>query len=303
MRIAVCFYGQLRTAEFAYPNLKRYFGDFYSNIDFFVHTWNVDFVTRPINLLRTIYTEPSKIEESSSNEYRSLYSPVEFICDDQVDLRERMEFPNGRECDEYYFVSEMYFPYFSFYKSIQLKQQHEQANNFTYDVVIKLRPDIIFPPDRNFQNDLDNFLTDTSKIYICYHDDVFHIGTSENMDRAAACVIDCKEELRESKRLPFSIFEDHLLKNSIEIVKLEDCRFAVLRQELKTLDVNRQYHEICYLNSLLYSEMFYHLEYSWKWWYNPSNPNWKEDMYSELEKMLNPKDLRLIKQYHRIDIV
>jgi hypothetical protein len=302
MKIAVCFYGQLRTAEFAYLNLKRYFGDLFQSIDFFIHTWNIDFVPRPYQVLKTVYKEPVQISDEAINKYKTLYNPVNFLVDDQITLREQLVFPNGRESDDYHFVSEMYFPYLSFYKSIQLKQEYEKLNNFKYDVVIKLRPDIIFPPDRHFQSDLNDFFLDPGKIHICYHDDVFHIGTSENMDIAASCITSEKNEIREASNLPFIIFEEHLLKHSIPITKLGDCRFTVLRNELQNLDTTVQYHEVCYLNSVLYSEIFYHLKYSWKWWYNPTNPKWKEDMYEAFEKFLHAEDLKLMIEQHLIDV-
>ena len=40
MRIAVCFRGQLRTGVEASKNLIHLFGDYFKDIDFFVHTWD-----------------------------------------------------------------------------------------------------------------------------------------------------------------------------------------------------------------------------------------------------------------------
>jgi hypothetical protein len=110
------------------------------------------------------------------------------------------------------------------------------------------------------------------------------------------------QSLHQSLGLPFNEFTSHLSKRGVHIAQMEDRRFTVLRNELVHLDVNNQYHEICYLNSVLYSELFYHLKYSWKWWYNTKNPNWKDDMYRELSKMLHHNDFKIIQDSHVIDV-
>jgi hypothetical protein len=44
--------------------------------------------------------------------------------------------------------------------------------------------------------------------------------------------------------------------------------------------------------------VFYHLKYSWKWWVNYRNEQWKEDMYSEFKKMLHPEDFDIMVNNH-----
>lgn len=292
MRIAVCFYGQVRTAKYASNNLKRYFGKLINHIDFFTHTWNIK-MDRPLNMLRTTFNEPVRIDNSVIDDYKKTYEHKIFLEEDQIAFRSMLE-KKGRP-------TEMAYPYYSFYQAIQNKKKHEQDNCFKYNIVIKLRPDIIFPTDRSLQQDIDEFLTDPEKIHICYHDDVFHIGNSKNMDIAADFYVSA-QSLHNSLGLPFDEFTAYISKRGIHIKQIEDRRFTVLRNELVHLDSNNQYHEICYLNSVLYSELFYHLRCSWKWWYNTRNPNWRDDMYRELSKMLHPEDFKIILDNHVIDI-
>lgn len=299
MKIAVCFYGQIRTAKYAASNLKRYFGELIHDIDFFTHTWDIR-MDRPLNMLRSTFNEPVKIDTQDIDDYKQSFPHRDFLVEDQIELRKFLESSYGPG-PHVKSVSEMTYPYHSFYRAMQFKKQYEQMHKFKYDIVIKLRPDIIFPPDRFLQQDIDEFLQDPSKIYICYHDDVFHIGTSDHMDIASDFYINT-DALYQAKGLPFDEFTAYLFKRNIPIVRMGDCRFTVLRGELTHLDVNHQYHEICYLNSVFYSEIFYHLRYSWKWWYNSRNDNWKEDMYFAYAKMLHPEDLDIMVKSHVIDL-
>lgn len=299
MKIAVCFYGQVRTAKYAIPNIRRYFGEFINDIDFFTHTWNIR-MDRPLNMLRTTFNEPVRIDPVLVDEYQKLYPHKFFLVEDQIEIRKEFE-KNYGPGPHIKSVSEMTYPYYSFYRAMQAKKEFEKSNNFEYDIVIKLRPDIIFPLDRTLKQDIDEFLQDPSKVYICYHDDVFHIATSKNMDIASDFYINT-DVLFYSTGPSFDAFTEYMEKNNVDISKMGDSRFTVLRNELIHLDVNNQYHEICYLNSLLYSEIFYHLRCSWKWWYNVRNPNWKDDMYSAFSKILHPDDLEIMKNNHVIDV-
>lgn len=298
MKIAVCFYGQTRTAKFAANNLKKYFGNLINDIDIFTHTWDVR-MDRPLGMLRTTFNEPVKIDAKNLEDYRVSYPHKDFLVEDQIQLRHFLQKKYGVVGVKT--VSEMTYPYHSFYRSMQFKKQYEEMHNFKYDIVIKLRPDVIFPADRLLEYDIDEFLKDPSKLYICYHDDVFHIGTSEIMDIASDFYIKT-DVLYHSNGLPFDAFTSYMQEKDIPIVKMGDCRFTVLRHELTHLEPISHYHEICYLNSLLYSEVFYHLRYSWKWWYNSNNAQWKEDMYYALEKTLHPDDLQIIMNNHLIDV-
>jgi hypothetical protein len=292
MRIAVCFYGQARTAKFASVNLKRYFGNLLNNIDIFTHTWDIR-MDRPLQMLRTTFNEPVKVDNQNIEDYKAAYEHRSFTIEDQMLLR--------KELESKFNPSEITYPYHSFYHAMQLKKQYERANGFEYDVIIKLRPDIIFPPDRFLEQDINEYLEDTSKIYVCYHDDVFHIGKSSVMDQAANFYIE-RDSLYTSRGLPFDEFTAYLESKGLSLVQMQDRRFTVLRSELTHLDPNNQYHETCYLNSVLYSELFYHLRCSWKWWYNTRNPNWREDMYAALSKMLHPEDLEIMMKHHFIDV-
>jgi hypothetical protein len=155
MKIAICFYGQARTSKFASTNLKRYFGDLIKDIDFFTHTWDIR-MDRPLGMLRTTFNEPVKIDPTITDDYKQAYNHKDFLVEDQVQLRNFLQerYSNTGITTS----SEMTYPYHSFYRAMQFKKQYEAMHKFTYDVVIKLRPDILFPPDRSLKQDIDEFL-------------------------------------------------------------------------------------------------------------------------------------------------
>jgi hypothetical protein len=43
MKIAVIFSTQLRTIKYTTPNLLKFFGELFPQIDFFCHTWDISY--------------------------------------------------------------------------------------------------------------------------------------------------------------------------------------------------------------------------------------------------------------------
>jgi hypothetical protein len=129
MKIAVCFSGQIRSGIENYANIKEFFGKLYSECDFFIHTWNFcEYKTyNASNIAKKPIIEP----EEKFNEIKKLYSPKKMI----VDIKHA-----GYEIAEKYGIQPLWY---SFWKSIELKKQYEIENNFKYDYVIKLRPDLV----------------------------------------------------------------------------------------------------------------------------------------------------------------
>lgn len=128
--VAVCFSGQARTWRTAKENILKYY-DFGPNVnvDFFIHTWDInqyrdksdiiwtdrqDEHVSPTELDELIYNfKPKKIEleNYNANDYETLWSAL----------------------------------LYSFKKSVWLKRQYEVENDFRYNLVIKTRLDINHP--------------------------------------------------------------------------------------------------------------------------------------------------------------
>lgn len=152
-RVAVCISGQPRTWEFCIDNIKSFFKK--SNkyeIDYFIHTWDS-------NYYPCLYKNNSNFEykirynfESNVNEYINQYNPISFKIEDKTNfdkkLKRKVKKVKGFDVNieeiptisDYNMLSQMY----SFKQSILLKKIHERKNNFKYDYVVKIRPDLLF---------------------------------------------------------------------------------------------------------------------------------------------------------------
>lgn len=134
MRTAVLLYGHTRTFERCAGSLFKYFIDPLS-ADVFIHTWDVcesvtpswhdDHVSKKIptdqELLHKVYNPTKCIVES-----QPIYKPDEDLTG-----------PGGISAFGCMRMFE------SLYKSNQLKSEYEIQNDFIYDVVLKIRPDIM----------------------------------------------------------------------------------------------------------------------------------------------------------------
>ncbi len=137
MRIAVCISGQLRKWKVAARNQKWFwttanFPDV--QVDYFGHTWTYsgdrEGVSQPyIN---------RDVTEKEFLEFANAFHFKEVLLDDR---RTPFFYNNDHWSSLFY----------SFVKSIMLKRKYELENNFTYDVVVKSRPDVVFDPRLHFR--------------------------------------------------------------------------------------------------------------------------------------------------------
>jgi hypothetical protein len=172
MKIAICFSGQMRTAIYAFHNIKHFLGDLINSSDFFIHTWDN-------NSEKSVWGDKFRrrlefsIPQADLEAYINLYSPKKY---------EIGELPPDRESK-----TPEYSKMRSLIRCMQLKQEYERSNGFIYDVVIKLRPDMIVDPAISMYSVL-NHLTFADNILfvneIVYDrpDDVIWFAKSSTMD-------------------------------------------------------------------------------------------------------------------------
>jgi hypothetical protein len=184
MKIAICFSGQTRTAIKASENLIRYFGELYSDCDFFIHTWNVNTdKAGPPNSFEII-------DDGLIDKLIEIYNPKKIKIENynitNCEEFDNLAYKNGINNSMFY----------SFMQSIKLKKEYELENNFKYDYVIKIRFDLIFNLHRRLINDINMFPYEKENgIWIenispehneeidMWIDDVFYISTSTIMDK------------------------------------------------------------------------------------------------------------------------
>ena len=168
MKIAICLSGQMRTAIYAWPNIKKFLGKLIDSTDFFIHTWNIN-SDKPVFGDQTFLRKKFIIPDNDLLEYINIYKPKKY------------------EIESIYCGNEESFQWHSITKSIQLKQEYENSNGFTYDIVIKLRPDMIVHPTISIDNIIDQLdFTDnilfSNDVIRGIPDDVIWFASSEVMN-------------------------------------------------------------------------------------------------------------------------
>lgn len=186
-RVALCFSGQARTWEYCVKNIKHFFSrdihpENFTKIqyDYFIHTWDTN-TYRP-NTQTQIYTDVA-VPEDTAEKIKAAYNPVDFCMDPWNGFLERTN--STRNFDGMFY---------SFMKSLHMKRKYELANDFEYDLVIKIRLDTIYNPYNHFVTHTTSPLmcyscTPVSRFPIEFHynnfDDVFFYGDSKTMDLVA----------------------------------------------------------------------------------------------------------------------
>jgi hypothetical protein len=175
MKIAVCFSGIIRTGNRCVDNIRRFIGELWQHCDFFVHTWDYEtvkpFARKSWNGIPFIARQPEILDLGKLEAFRNYYNPKLVQLDSYHKFIE--EYPKTRGNIVWHTMS----------RCFELKKKYEDEHNFSYDAVIKIRPDVIFPPNRRLPDELKNTNLNSrnlySDIYTDYRlDDVFWILNS-----------------------------------------------------------------------------------------------------------------------------
>jgi hypothetical protein len=237
MRVAVCFTGMIRTGVESSNNLKQWLGSVYKDIDFFMHTWD--------------YSESKawhdncsflKNNTSTQNLYRESAYPLleklvpmydhKFIS---VEVEDYDKFAVSHFFKKFICFSPLWY---SWYRGMQLIDQHEIINNFRYDVIIKIRPDIIFPKGRSLQTEIEKYAKDMSCLYTLGYnpvriDDVMFLGSSTVMKKASRFVVDTSKTVWETNMLG-----EWLIRRNIRAVNTVFTDYCIYRKEHIELGVD-----------------------------------------------------------------
>lgn len=134
MRIAFCIVGQPRHWKICYQNWAEIFG-VWGEIDVFFHFW--DFTTAPLSVADGI---KHQLSEDDKNEIIRTLQPKKFQFESDFNISIQDD-KNNVQCPVPYWSVPQFM---SLQKCANLKRQYEIENDFSYDIVIKLRSDIFF---------------------------------------------------------------------------------------------------------------------------------------------------------------
>lgn len=144
MRIAVILAGQWRTGLYCYPYLKQIFDDF-EHVDYHIHTWSInngkmldaDFFG---DCVWDMNPMEQTIDESDFDKIKEIYKPKTFEIGDKYENKRALLLEN--EKTEAGVAS-----WYSAWKALNNMSIYENYldEDDKYDVVVRIRPDIIIP--------------------------------------------------------------------------------------------------------------------------------------------------------------
>lgn len=244
MRIAVCFIGMIRTGVEASENLKRWFGNVYHDIDFFMHTWD-------FSESKHWHNDCAFLKNNS--QIQNLYKESSYLLIDNLEKAYDRKFVSIEIEKQEKFLSSPYFSkfigfspqWYSWYKGIQLVTNYEAQNKFRYDLVIKIRPDIIFPKDRKLEEEIIRFLKDPKALYTLGYDpiridDVMFLGNSDVMERASKFALEVDKTSWET-----NILGEWLSRSGIKALNTAYTFYAIYRKEHIELGVSPEQFNKC----------------------------------------------------------
>jgi hypothetical protein len=187
MKIAVCYRGFLRTISQTFENHKeKLFKD--HSVDFFVHTWNQ--YSDEIDFVKTQIKPKSILVEDFKNLEINPYNTIRF---NEIGLHQN--FKKDKKLSDGVFHSRPYNTLSMLYSSMIVNSLRKQYSS-DYDLVISVRPDIIF------YDKLDLFEVKKNQLNISWFENIgdhlnhgdsvidhIAIGDSEVIDKYSDCFL------------------------------------------------------------------------------------------------------------------
>lgn len=235
MKIAICFSGMIRTGVYAVENIKGFLGDHYSQCDFFIHTWDI--------------SEPkcwhfdsvgSRLHGQNIPKVTDGYK----LCDELVRCYDGKfkgikvnSLSSWRDTTMGDYTNNISPLWYSWQESVKLKQQYEESKNFNYSLVLKLRPDILFEPNRRIETEINHYLKNPKIFYAngfapVRIDDVFFYSHSKIMDTASQFF-----QYMKYKSWNTNAFGEYLKSMKIDCDNTAELMYTILREEALIHDV------------------------------------------------------------------
>ena len=167
MKTAFCFSGELRSIDKTYSILKERLMSRFLDYDIFYHSWSDD---PDISKLNFIENDPNT---------------KNILIEDRVTLPERKVYENNKRPEV--FVQGMLRQLYCLKTCNNLKKEYEKENNFKYDIVVRMRPDLFLINNTSLEKsaeywDMKNYLYTTDHDDHHGYNDRFYFSNSENMD-------------------------------------------------------------------------------------------------------------------------
>jgi len=203
MKIAICFFGQIRTGGVkAAPSILRYIGDLRSQCDIFVHTWDQESlgtgysykVADGPNATDEFWFKTHPTNKQNLAEFYASFNPRVMQVEEH-NLQRTLNKWGGRRFDPVANVWNV-----SMWRSVQesnkLKMDYATKNKIEYDYTILMRSDLVFGPEKRLADDITQIKHDKMMLFGDFWnvfpkwghtrlEDIFWIGRSPVIDKFA----------------------------------------------------------------------------------------------------------------------
>lgn len=140
MKVAVLLAGHLRCWETVFPNFKQYVIDRF-NPDIFIHSWDNEGWWTPT-------TDPKGVDLSSTpvdlDKVRAFYNPVDVVLDNFADYQPMFDERAKLYPNFHHRPANSLSLWFKVGCAVQLMERHVMKTGEKYDLVIRMRPDLVF---------------------------------------------------------------------------------------------------------------------------------------------------------------
>jgi hypothetical protein len=241
---------------YAAPNIKRFVGAAYNDVDFFIHTWDInqykrygspDRITPPAHRpdIPIVFPEATYLTVEDLESYRMLYNPVSMEVESYNAFEEVCMTP-GRKRDPLDLSM-----FYSWRRSVLLCAEHSAKTGKVYDVVLKMRPDLIYASYRRLHAELSRYTRSSNLFYVDNYsdtafEDVFWMSSFANMMLAS--------EYGEITCNNVSGLRDHLIQTGIDATGMYQPGYAPFRPEAIGYNSLTQFKEIYECDTFWYSD-------------------------------------------------
>ena len=188
MRVACLISGLLRSFHHNVDHLKKALSNY--QVDYFIHI---------CSQVSDDYNHP----ETNYQHLFDLLEPTQMIIEKEILTSDNHLFKNMRK------------QWYKFYLINNLKNQYEKVNNFEYDLVIRVRPDV-FILDKSILLE-----TQIPNNILYGHNDEFFYGNSETMNIISKLILDFDHLLEKKPTRKSDFFELYLQQHKISLNKFK----------------------------------------------------------------------------------
>ena len=245
MKVAYCFSGHLRTFDKTYEKISKYILKIFPG-DIFIHTWD----TLGNNSTKTWWSGDEKygqkIDDKIIDEVNRLYDPVKISIEEQSKLLKHdfTKYNSSRKGE----FQNTFSMWHSIYSSNKLRLEYEKQNHIKYDVVFRMRFDML-PLNTIDLNQVEDF----SSLYVNKNDncylvnaisDIFAYSSPEIMNKYC----ELYKHLEEFYLIPnlgneigFTKYIKHCKIN----VKPSNLKMSLLRINGEIVEVPNNFSNLC----------------------------------------------------------